>query len=325
MPRRSIRFVLRRPGQDEEDEMTRKQNPFQENMPYTTLEFRFPTNREKREDITQDFFLRRPEDAENDLHPLRKQYLENRLKDLDYQERRQEYQDSFTTAMYGKKDYTQERNDIMEELTQGKKSVDPSRPSYEYNREQFWKDIHLQEERDKANGGRFETATLEEWKAKDEYYRKGLKTDHCNTALGTLLKEQGIDLPANESMNGIINFMNNSSEWQKLPRTEDGRMDHQTANDLAKEGYTVVFGYNNPEGHGHGGVLTGNPQMFESKNFTDENGKIPIPEVKGSIGSAEISTGHLGWHLTPQKEADTDYYVYKGNQDTEQNETQKNE
>ena len=50
------------------------------------------------------------------LHPLHKQYLESRLKNIAYQERRQARQDDFTTRMYGKKDYTEERNNIIREL-----------------------------------------------------------------------------------------------------------------------------------------------------------------------------------------------------------------
>lgn len=60
--------------------------------------------------------IRFPPDEDHSLHPLRRQYLENRLKDIDYQERQQMMQDSFTTAMYGKKDYSEERNEIMREL-----------------------------------------------------------------------------------------------------------------------------------------------------------------------------------------------------------------
>ena len=117
MPRRSMRFVLRRPGQDEEDEIIRKQNLFQEERPYTTLELPIPKDKREWENSTLDLFERYPDKEEDyQLHPLRKQYLENRLKDLDYQERQQMMQDSFTTAMYGKKDYTKERNEIMREL-----------------------------------------------------------------------------------------------------------------------------------------------------------------------------------------------------------------
>lgn len=50
------------------------------------------------------------------LHPLRKQYLENRLNAIAYQERTQTMQDNFTTAMYGRKDYTEEKNNIINEL-----------------------------------------------------------------------------------------------------------------------------------------------------------------------------------------------------------------
>ena len=87
MPKRNIHFIWRQRGQNEEDEIIRKQNSFQKEKPYTTLEFRIPQDRWEWENNTSDFFERYP-DKENDhqLHPLRKQYLENRLKDIDYQE-----------------------------------------------------------------------------------------------------------------------------------------------------------------------------------------------------------------------------------------------
>ena len=75
------------------------------------------------------------EESFETLHPLRKQYLENHLKDLDYQERQQMMQDSFTTAMYGKKDYSEERNNILKELEQGKQS---RMHGYKYPDEKFW-------------------------------------------------------------------------------------------------------------------------------------------------------------------------------------------
>ena len=117
MPRRSMRFVLRRPSQDEEDEIIQNQNPFQEEKPYTTLEYRIPKDKRGWENSTSDLLERYPDKEEDDqLHPLRKQYLENRLKDIDYQERQQATQDDFTTRMYGKKDYAEERHNILQEL-----------------------------------------------------------------------------------------------------------------------------------------------------------------------------------------------------------------
>ncbi len=44
-------------------------------------------------------------------------------------------QNSFTTAMYGKKDYTQERNDIIKELIKGKQT---RVPGYKYPDENLW-------------------------------------------------------------------------------------------------------------------------------------------------------------------------------------------
>ena len=117
MPKRNIHFIWRQRGQNEEDEIIRKQSSFQEEKPYTTLEFHIPKDRWEGENNTSDFFERYPDkENEHQLHPLRKQYLENCLKDIDYQERQQAAQDDFTTRMYGKKDYTEEKNNIINEL-----------------------------------------------------------------------------------------------------------------------------------------------------------------------------------------------------------------
>ena len=56
---------------------------------------------------------------EYSLHPLRQQYLQDRLKQLDYLDRQQALQDDFTTRMYGKKDYSKEQKKIRQELQLG--------------------------------------------------------------------------------------------------------------------------------------------------------------------------------------------------------------
>ena len=50
------------------------------------------------------------------LHPLRQNILERRLQEIEYLERQQALQDSFSTRMYGKKDYSKEREKIQQEL-----------------------------------------------------------------------------------------------------------------------------------------------------------------------------------------------------------------
>ena len=63
------------------------------------------------------------------LHPLRKQYLENRLNEITYQERIQTMQDSFTTTMYGTKNYTEEKNNIINELNRNSAQERTSQPN----------------------------------------------------------------------------------------------------------------------------------------------------------------------------------------------------
>ena len=87
---------------------------------WQTLELRHPQKRPLWQDAEKDRIIQYADETtngtESELHPLRKQYLETRLKDINYQERQQARQDSFTTALYGKKDYTEERDNILKEL-----------------------------------------------------------------------------------------------------------------------------------------------------------------------------------------------------------------
>lgn len=50
------------------------------------------------------------------IHPLRKHLLEMRLKQIEYLERQQARQDHFTTQLYGKRNYSEEKEDILYEL-----------------------------------------------------------------------------------------------------------------------------------------------------------------------------------------------------------------
>lgn len=70
-----------------------------------------------------------------ELHPLRWQYLENRLRQINYMQRQQAHQDDFTTRMYGRTDFAQERGDILNELNSGKQS---RLPNSQTNDERFW-------------------------------------------------------------------------------------------------------------------------------------------------------------------------------------------
>lgn len=70
----------------------------------------------KKKPLYQTMEIRFPSNEEHTLHPLRRQYLENRLKQIEILERQQTMQDKFSTAMYGKKDYSEEKNNIINEL-----------------------------------------------------------------------------------------------------------------------------------------------------------------------------------------------------------------
>lgn len=84
------------------------------------VELIYPKPKEK--PLYQTMEIRFPPNEEHTLHPLRRQYLENRLKQIEILERQQTMQDKFSTAMYGKKDYSEEKNNILQEMLQDKQS-----------------------------------------------------------------------------------------------------------------------------------------------------------------------------------------------------------
>ena len=84
------------------------------------VELIYPKPKEK--PLYQTIEIRFPPDEDHSLHPLRRQYLENRLKQIEIHERQQTMQDKFSTAMYGKKDYSEEKNNILQEMLQDKQS-----------------------------------------------------------------------------------------------------------------------------------------------------------------------------------------------------------
>ncbi|MBO7237960.1 MAG: hypothetical protein J6U96_01540 [Elusimicrobiaceae bacterium] len=331
MPRRSMRFVLRRPGQDEEDD--------------------------------------------DKLHPLRKQYLENRLKDLDYQERQQMMQDSFTTAIYGKKDYSEERNEIMRELNrdserqfvseQKEQNTAPSKPEFtpaapdepsDFDRrkelwenqkrwDEFQKSQHEgQSVNDSTKPNAFERLgvpdpknpqesiseadknrrdfykfpqpngqSTEAWDRANEYLRNTPREDkehniigseiRCNTTIGRELSKLGIDVEKGVNMNKIIDGMDKSGDWANLPTDKNGNPDHKEATKLAKEGYIVVATEKGKE-HGHAAILTG-------KEAESGTWKGKVPKVYGSVNGKPAKSEGISNHWQAKDKNNIKYKVYR--------------
>ena len=57
MPKRNIHFIWRQRGQNEEDEIIQNKNPFQEEKPYTTLEYRIAKDKREWENYQLDEIL----------------------------------------------------------------------------------------------------------------------------------------------------------------------------------------------------------------------------------------------------------------------------
>lgn len=157
-----------------------------------------------------------------------------------------------------------------------------------------------------------QTATLEEWETQDKKFQDE-KQPRCNTCLGKMLKSRDIDIPFGVDMNNIINFMEKSDDWKTLPRREDGSLDHSTANKLAQEGETVVATLkneptaSNPEAHGHGVLLTGNSQMYNSKKWAEN-----VPQVTGSRGTENSDTPEsFAYHFQKKDEDNIEYHVHQ--------------
>ena len=313
MPNHTIRFVLRRHDQDED----------QKNKPTV-----------------------------GELSPLRKQYLENRLKDIDYQERQQAHQDHFTTAMYGKKDYTEEKQNILQQLNgNGKQLISeqsensatnnhtnftpaaPDEPSDFDRRKKLWENQNKQENPDDQDI--FERLNMpdpkkqpenahtqwkkpigqstEAWDRKNEEWRNTPRKDkqhniigsqiRCNTTIGRELSKLNIDVQKGVNMNAMIDGMDASGDWANLPTDKNGNPDHKEATKLAKEGYIVIATKKEAD-HGHAAILTGKEQTS-----TQWQGKVP--EVYGSVNGKTAQTQSISYHWSADDKNNIKYKIYR--------------
>lgn len=92
----------------------------------STMEIRFPQKEGKFAPLGSDRLTKEltlPQEAE-EISPFMRRHYQNRLRQLDYIDRQQSMQDDFTTALYGKQDTAQEREQINEKLGHANMSLD---------------------------------------------------------------------------------------------------------------------------------------------------------------------------------------------------------
>lgn len=153
------------------------------------------------------------------LHPLRQQHLEDRLKELEYLERQQTRQDNFTTRMYGKKDYSKERDEIQQELRSTRRQ-----PENQESQLPNWKELKdLQE----GKQSRSSQSPLERfWNIADE---KTAQEDYPNTssAVGKEISRYKRENP-DEYASYFKKWQDDQKSWQEIDQDiKDGTLSKQ--------------------------------------------------------------------------------------------------
>lgn len=307
-------------------------------------------------------------DAQKDLHPLRRHYLNNRLEEIAYLERQQNQQDSFATSLYGKQDFTKEKEEIFNELNAGKQS---RLPNSKTNNERFWDIADQQTARKKypelppKEGEALSRLERENPKQYHEYQQQKIEDSkpweeidadiqngttspsklsdkqwasilsqsnkelqekqqhsngapYCNVYARDRLLNDGIYMSPGKSANQIIDGMDKkNSDWGKIPKKNEGgkdtngHLDHQQAHDLAKDGYTVVATYRNPNNMGHGHISVINPAAG-MKNSGKWGKKLPSVDGYNPAKKAIKEGESLSEQFGKDKEPYMNYYVFTG-------------
>ena len=280
------------------------------------------------------------------LHPLRRQLLESRLDQIKYQERQQACRGSFMTCLYGKTDYTQEKNDIMRQLglsQQTNAGINPRAPQAikeeitrfkqqypdEYRTfmqqiqddKKTWKQIDQE-----ISNGKITPRGLSEqqWQNILDISAEELKNakkegiSYCNFYARNRLLNEGIYMPPEQNANQIKDYVDNNPQvWEKIPRKKDDEnrptkhLNHQAAYKAAANGDTVIVVYKNPDlaDHGHIALVDGQKEMRLSEKWHN----IKLPTIDGYNSShKKIETESLSWQFTQDREPDMDYYRYIG-------------
>ncbi|WP_424245252.1 hypothetical protein Dip510_000284 [Elusimicrobium posterum] len=84
---------------------------------------------------------------------------------------------------------------------------------------------------------------------------------HCNLHVIDLMNKKNIYLP-DTNANGLDNYLKRSSEWTRIPRKSNGKLDHNAAYKAARKG-TVLATYNTGNNNsGHVVMVYGKKRWF---------------------------------------------------------------
>lgn len=327
------------------------------------------------------------EEDKEKLHPLRRRHLQDRLMEIDRLERGQARQDSFTTRMYGKKDFSEEKERIFKELqslppkekeeeasfynfmslkkneaentpTPAKHSEENSKDTsnmnqfpeetpkkvqeaideykeenprqykqymQELNSQRSWKDLRPDPETGKIDISKItpdDMAQAIEENQKDLAKAQDEKRAYCNIYERQKDLERGLFTPADETANQRHDRMNKDQEnWERIPKLKKtdekgnciAKLDHNAAYQAAKSGKIVKASYRSSgkkgDEHGHIAEVDGTKPMENSGKW-----KTKVPAIDGyNTQTKTIKNEKLSEQFSPPKEANMDYFIYKGN------------
>ncbi|MDR0822317.1 MAG: hypothetical protein LBN20_00855 [Endomicrobium sp.] len=127
----------------------------------------------------------------------------------------------------------------------------------------------------------------------------------CNTYVINQMSKQRVYLPQ-ANANGLDNYMSKSSNWKKIPRLSNKKLNHKEAHKLVRAGKIVIVTYNtHSKRSGHIALLAGKRFMYWSQGF-----KADVPYVDGSLNGKPASITPLSHQFSPNKEPNMNYFVY---------------
>ena len=130
-------------------------------------------------------------------------------------------------------------------------------------------------------------------------------TPDCNIYVIALMKEKHIYLPQ-ANADGLDNYLKASPDWIKVPR-KNGKLDHVTAYNAAKNGRATLVTYNTQSARsGHIAEVYGKNKMAWSESFN-----ALVPYTKGKVNGGSPGVFLLSRQFRPGHEKQMNYYIYK--------------
>ena len=127
----------------------------------------------------------------------------------------------------------------------------------------------------------------------------------CNFHVIDLMKEKNIYLPASNA-NDIDIYLKSSSEWERIPKIDNDKLNHKSAYAAAKSGRIVLAVYNTgTQKNGHIVMVAGDKTMAWSGGYN-----AYVPYASGSVQGRKPEVLPLSYQFSADKEPKINYFIY---------------